>query len=106
MKWLASGGNLAALQEVLGHADLSTTARYAEVTQDLVNRDVCSETPTRHEAGRACVPNRVPSSDARAGAIAQLVARLVAPTGVEPVARGLGNRCSIRLSYGATGRGL
>ncbi len=29
-------------------------------------------------------------------------AKLVAPTGVEPVARGLGNRCSIRLSYGAT----
>ena len=26
---------------------------------------------------------------------------MVAPTGVEPVARGLGNRCSIRLSYGA-----
>ena len=25
----------------------------------------------------------------------------MAPTGVEPVARGLGNRCSIRLSYGA-----
>ena len=27
---------------------------------------------------------------------------MVAPAGVEPAARGLGNRCSIRLSYGAT----
>ena len=27
---------------------------------------------------------------------------VVAPAGVEPAARGLGNRCSIRLSYGAT----
>src|SRR5258705_1087208 len=26
---------------------------------------------------------------------------VVAPAGVEPAARGLGNRCSIRLSYGA-----
>ena len=32
--------------------------------------------------------------------------RLVAPAGVEPAARGLGNRCSIRLSYGANGPGL
>jgi hypothetical protein len=29
---------------------------------------------------------------------------LVAPAGVEPTTRGLGNRCSIRLSYGATTR--
>jgi len=39
MDWLARGGSLAALQELLGHADLSTTAIYARVTQDLVDRE-------------------------------------------------------------------
>ena len=29
---------------------------------------------------------------------------LVAPAGIEPTARGLGNRCSIQLSYGAITR--
>jgi integrase/recombinase XerC/integrase/recombinase XerD len=36
MRWLAAGGSLAALQELLGHADLSTTMRYAKATQSLV----------------------------------------------------------------------
>lgn len=31
---------------------------------------------------------------------------LVAPAGVEPAARGLGNRCSVHLSYGGVGRGI
>ena len=39
MRWLAKDGSLAVLQEVLGHADLSTTARYAKVTQALVSRE-------------------------------------------------------------------
>lgn len=39
MRWLAAQGSIAALQEVLGHADLKTTARYAKVTEDLVRRE-------------------------------------------------------------------
>ena len=39
LDWLAHRGSLAALQERLGHADLSTTAIYAKVTQDLVDRE-------------------------------------------------------------------
>jgi integrase len=39
MDWLAHGGSLAALQELLGHADLKTTAIYAKVNQDLVDRE-------------------------------------------------------------------
>ena len=39
MDWLAHKGSLAALQEILGHADLSTTAIYARVTQDLVDSE-------------------------------------------------------------------
>src|SRR5262245_23337024 len=39
MAWLADGGSLAALQEVLGHQDLKTTQVYARVTDDLVKRE-------------------------------------------------------------------
>jgi site-specific recombinase XerD len=38
-QWLADGGNLATLQELMGHANIKTTMRYAKVTQDLVERE-------------------------------------------------------------------
>ena len=47
----------------------------------------------------ACPPRPLPSLGSGRNSLEDMVA----PTGVEPVARGLGNRCSIRLSYGATG---
>jgi len=37
--WLEAGGNLAVLQQILGHRDLSTTMRYARVTDDLLERE-------------------------------------------------------------------
>jgi len=39
MCWLEAGGNLAVLQQILGHRDLGTTMRYARVTDDLVQRE-------------------------------------------------------------------
>lgn len=39
MRWLAAGGSLPVLQELLGHRELSTTMRYARVTDDLVRRE-------------------------------------------------------------------
>ena len=42
MRWLAAGGSLFALKELLGHADISTATRHARVTRSLV----------RHEARR------------------------------------------------------
>jgi integrase/recombinase XerD len=39
MRWVAEGGSLAALQEILGHRDLKTTQVYARVTDDLVRRE-------------------------------------------------------------------
>ncbi len=39
MRWLDAGGSLSALQELLGHADISTTTRYARVTQSLVRTE-------------------------------------------------------------------
>jgi len=39
MRWLVAGGSLSALQELLGHADISTTTRYAKVTQSLVRSE-------------------------------------------------------------------
>lgn len=39
MRWLEAGGNLAVLQQILGHRDLTTTMRYARVTDDLIERE-------------------------------------------------------------------
>ncbi len=39
MRWLAAGGSLPVLQELLGHRDLATTMRYARVAEDLVWRE-------------------------------------------------------------------
>jgi len=39
MRWLESGGNLAILQHILGHRDLTTTMRYARVTDALVAQE-------------------------------------------------------------------
>jgi len=38
-QWLRSGGSLAALQLVLGHADIKTTMIYAKATDALVRRE-------------------------------------------------------------------
>jgi integrase len=39
IQWLARGGSLAACQEIMGHASIATTMRYARITDALVQRE-------------------------------------------------------------------
>jgi integrase/recombinase XerD len=50
MHWLADGGSLAVLSEILGHADLKTTAIYAKVTEGLVRAEAKRIEGLREEA--------------------------------------------------------
>jgi integrase len=49
--WLEKGGSLAALQQMLGHASIVTTQRYAKLTDEAVQREVARV--HREQAGNA-----------------------------------------------------
>jgi len=39
LRFVGDGGSLAVLQQLLGHADVKTTMRYAKLSQDVIERE-------------------------------------------------------------------
>ena len=50
LRFVADGGSLAVLQELLGHRDVKTTTRYSKLTQDVIEREVRRVMVARGEA--------------------------------------------------------
>jgi len=50
IEWLRDNGNMAALQEHMGHASIATTMRYARLTRDRVEREARRVFEAREEA--------------------------------------------------------
>lgn len=51
MRWIASGGSIVALQEILGHRELKTTQIYARVTDDYVRSEASRVYAEQRQAG-------------------------------------------------------
>ena len=101
-----AGVDLPTLKELMGHSNISTTMRYIHPTPGAQARGgtevgvfqrAAGDCPVRGTVG---VPTKVPTvAGSRMRNHQQLVEKNEGLAGFEPATCGLGNRCSIHLSY-------
>jgi len=89
------GVDLYTVKELLGHQSVEVTQRYAHLAPGHLHKAVEMLTKSKTQLAPKLAPRRTE----RIGKSRKLLKGVVGLEGIEPPTNGLGNRCSILLSY-------